>query len=625
VTTEKPGFLEELKRRHVWRVAIAYAVSGWVLVQIATQVFPFFDIPNWTVRLVVVLIVVGFPIALILAWIYEITPHGVRRTEAGESPQARAELHHRSVGRKLDTIIIAVLLVAMALVGWRLYAVLSHAGKADVARRNPATAAPRRTAALRPTAAATEATVPSNSVAVLPFANESGKPDERFFSDGLSDDLINALSQFGGLKVISRNSAFQFRDSKDSSTEIGRLLGVAHLLEGSVQRANNEVRITATLVNASDGSIVWSQRYDKPYKDLFALQDAITGAVADALKAKLLLAPGAVVQSDQPPSGSVAAFVAFQHGNAYVALNSESGFRRAIPAYEEAVRLDPNYAAAYAKLSMPWLVLGKSFMGGTQALEAFEHARAAVDTALRLDPSSANAHFARAQLLLNADMNWTGAENEARRALQLAPNNAAMQFNFANVSATMGRLQRATELTHRALDRDPLHADWYYWLGAYLTSLGRLDAARQALDTAISLQPNASVFHLQLAIVQIQRGDAEAALSAARQEPPGMWRDIAVAQALQIGKDPARADAALKALIDKQADIAAVQIAETYALRRDPDDMFKWLDRAWLQHDAGLVYLLYDPLILRYRADPRFAGFCRKIGLPVTTDAVAMQ
>ena len=315
MASDKPGFFDELKRRHVWRMAIAYAVAGWLIVQIATQVFPFFNVPDWGVRLVVILVVIGFPVAVAWAWIFELTPEGIRRTASADSPEARPERETRQIGRKLNSVIVAILILAVALLGWRVL-VLRRAPAPAVAKAAIATTPFARSsvaAVAKPSALAdasplpATAAIPAKSVAVLPFANESGKSVEQFFSDGLSDDLITALSQFAGLKVISRNSAFQFRDSHDSSARIGKLLGVAHLLEGSVQRAGDAVRITAALVNASDGRILWSQRYDKPYKDLFALQDAITKAVAGALKAKLLTTNGAVVQSDRPPSGNLEA------------------------------------------------------------------------------------------------------------------------------------------------------------------------------------------------------------------------------------------------------------------------------------------------------------------------------
>jgi TolB-like protein/Tfp pilus assembly protein PilF len=625
VASDKPGFLEELKRRHVVRVAIAYAVAGWLLVQVATQVFPFFNVPNWAVRLVVILLAIGFPVAVAFAWIYELTPEGIRRTEAADSPGARSEHANRQIGRKLNTLIIAVLVLAVALLGWRLYAVRHQSSSTvQLAAASPV-AAPAASVAKPPAPAVPAQTISEKSVAVLPFANE-GEKSEQFFSDGLSEDLITALSQFAGLKVISRNSAFQFRDSKDTSAEIGKLLGVAHLLEGSVQRAGDEVRITATLVNAADGTVLWTQRYDKPYKDLFALQDDITHSVADALKAKLLTAPGAVVQSDRPPSGNLAAYAAYQHGMAYLALGTEASERQAIKAYTEAIRLDPKYAAAYAQLSRSWKGLAVQFpSGAAEIAQARDAARQASATALKLDPDSSLAHLAHADLLAQVDMDWAGAEAEYRRTLQLAPNDAAAQYGLANALAVQGQCRRAVDLIRQALARDPRHANWYNWLSVYLAGLEQPDEAKQAIETAITLQPGAAVFHEQLAVTEILRGDAKAALAAAQQETDPAWREIALALALQIGPDHTAADAALAKLIKDHAGDSAYQIAQVYALRRDPDNTFKWLDRAWANRDPGVSNLLLDPFILRYRNDPRFAAFCKKAGLPTTTDAVAMK
>jgi serine/threonine-protein kinase len=243
---------------------------------------------------------------------------------------------------------------------------------------------------------------------------------------------------------------------------------------------------------------------------------------------------------------------------------------------------------------------------------------------MRADPNSWLAHNARARLLAQADMDWRGAAVAAQRALQLAPNDAAARFGVAYALASLGQVRKAASQTRQALDSDPRHGSWYNWLGSYLAALGDLDAARQALETSIGLSPAAADFHEQLVIVDILRGDAKGALAAAEQEPSGVWRDISLALALQAGPDRAAADAALKRLIGEQSGSAAYQIAEVYALRRDPDNTFKWLDRAFANRDAGLEYLLYDPLILHYRNDPRFAAFCEKVGLPTTTDAVAM-
>ncbi len=529
-------------------------------------------------------------------------PEPVVVTEVGIRGLAplRVPVDRRSaarVGRPRTAFLVALALVAL----------LGIAAAAWFARRAPAPP------------------IPEKSIAVLPFANESGDPGQQFFSDGLSENLINALSQFDGLKVISRNSAFQFRDSKDTAARIGRALGVAHLLEGTVQRAGGEVRITATLVNAADGSTLWSDHYDRPYKDLFALQDDITHAVATALQAKLLTSPGAVVQSERPPGGSVAAYIAYQHGLAYDKLATEQGSRQAIAAYGEAIRIDPQYAAAYAQMAGSWVSMAAQFLGGAQAADAFAQARRAARKALALDPDLSLAHQAQAALLQLADRDWRGAEAEARRALQLAPNDPQAKFGLAYISPALGQVRRAAELTRQALRVDPRHSRWYEWLSYYLAGTGHLDEARQAAHTAISLQPDAASNYEQLAIIEILRGDPAAALAAARREPPGVWHDAAMALALQVGSDRAAADAALKKLVAGHAGDAAYQIAQVYALRRDPDAMFKWLDRAWDNHDGGIMLVLSDPMILRYRDDPRFAALCARVGVPDTTDAVAMN
>lgn len=468
------------------------------------------------------------------------------------------------------------------------------------------------------------AAIPQKSVAVLPFANATGAQGQQFFSDGLSEDLITALSQFNGLKVISRDSAFRFRNSKDTAAEIGHLLGVAHLLEGSVQRQGDEVQINVALVNAADGSVLWSQRYDKPYTDLFALQDAITGAVAGVLKAKLLNVPGEVVQNNRPPSESVAAWTALQQGEDYFDVGSQAGTRKAIAAYREAIQIDPHYTAAYAALSNALQRQATVFANRAATYQMMLEARAAAKTAIELDPASAVAHVAYANWLVST-MDWRAALPQAREAVQLAPHDAVAVTALGYVLAALGQNREAASLQQRALVDNPLNADGFNDLSVYFSALGETALARKAIATAIALRPVAADQHEGLTIVEIQQGDAQAALTAAGKETDPAWREIALALALQVGPDRASANAALNKLIADHASDAAYQVAEVYALRRDPDAMFEWLDRAWSNRDPGIAQLLGDPFILRYRQDPRFAAFCKKAGLPATTDAVAMK
>jgi len=466
----------------------------------------------------------------------------------------------------------------------------------------------------------TVSTGPPNSIAVLPLANESGDPTQQYFSDGLSEDLITALSQFAGLKVIGRTSSFKFRDSKEDSRSIGTKLGAAHLLEGSVRRAGDVVRVSTELINALDGSTLWSARYDRPYKDLFALQDDITRAVATALKAKLLLAENAAAQTDRPPSGNLEAYNRLLQGRFYDARDNEAGERKAIEEFIATTQLDPRYALAWASLSGALTSLGEQWLDGTAAQKVYAEARAAANKALTLEPDLAAAHGAHGLVLRIADFDWRGAEAEYRRSLELAPNVASLKFSLANQLATVGQVEKAIELTRAALATEPLRSSWYEWLAMDLLGLNRLDESEAAIRKAIELQPHAEGYYQALTMIVIQRGDANAALAAAQQEPAGVWQDIALAMARQIGGDPAVADAALKNLIDKHAAIAAYNIAEVYALRSDADKTFEWLERAWSIRDPGITSLLNDPFILRYKDDPRFSAFCRKVGLPTPAE-----
>jgi TolB-like protein len=482
-----------------------------------------------------------------------------------------------------------------------------------------------RSASIR-SAAGSAATIapPPQSIAVLPLVNESGEPSQQYFSDGISEDLITALSQFQGLKVIGRTSAFHFRDSKEDSRSIGAKLGVAHLLEGSMRRSGEMVRVSAELIDTTDGSTQWSERYDRPYKDLFALQDEITGAVVVALRAKLLPGAHALAQSDRPPSGSLEAYNALLQGRFYFGRETEADLRKAIEYYTQATLLDPRYAFAWSGLSRAWTKFSGDFLGGAPAQEAYAKARATADRALALSPDLAAAHLAQGSLLMTSDFDWRGGEAEYRRALTLAPNDGAAQASLGNALANLGELEQAIELLRQAIVTEPLRANSYGSISYYLSALNRLDEAERAASKAIELQPTPQ-FHAALTLIEIKRGHAQAALTAAQHEPPGIWQDVVLAYARQIGTDRSAADAALRNLIDKDANLAAYQIAAVYALRNDAKATFEWLDRAWSNRDPGIHTLLFDPFILRYRDDPRFAAFCRKVGLPMPGEVPARK
>jgi TolB-like protein len=597
--TDKATFFAELKRRNVLHAATFYAASAWLIVQIATQVFPFFHIDEWVVRWIVIAAAIGFPFAMAFSWFYEWTPHGIQR-ESEVAPDASVT---RETGKKMERWTIAILgLVVVLLLADRF--VLHKDAPTGITV--PAVAA-----------------IIDKSIAVLPLTNESGDKDQQYFSDGLSENLIVTLSQFSGLKVIGRNSSFQFRDTKDDSHTIGAKLGVATLLEGSVQRAGDAVRISAELIRAVDGSTIWTQSYDRPYKDLFALQDEITQSVAGALKTKLLMNENAAAQTDRPPGGNLDAYSAYLLGRQYEEQSTEAGLRKALAQYAEAAHLDPHYALAWAAAARTGTWLSGEYLGGAEAAKVNAQAHLAAETALQLDPDLAAAHEARGELLSSVDFDWKSAETEFRRAVQLVPNSQANE-GYGVLLAANGHPDQAAAQTRQALTTDPMRAVSYMLLSRYLAALGRFDESGQAIRKALALQPASGIFDASLTINDVYHGDATAALADAQRALPGLWRDFALAMATQIGTDRATADASLKLIIDKHSDGMAFQIAQVYAVRRDPDKTFEWLDRAWANRDPGLQFLLVDPFILRYQGDPRFAAFCAKIGLPTTTSGKAL-
>lgn len=488
-----------------------------------------------------------------------------------------------------------------------LLAVLAFAGWTWWPRATPATAP----------ATTTVAPTLERSIAVLPLTNASNDPAQQFFSDGLSENLINALTEFEGLKVVGRISAFQFHDSKDDSATIGRKLGVAYLLNGSVQRADDVVRINASLTRVADGSTLWAEHYDRPYKDLFALQDEIASAVAGALQAKLLSPGTAAIHDDRPPSGNIDAYSAYLQGLKHW---HDEDFPKAAEFMTQAVQLDPGYAVAWADLSGSWSTVA-TFWDEPPAV-AREHmriARLAADKALQLAPGLGSAHAARAYLLFY-NFDYSGALAECRRAVQLAPDDAMVLNGCGYTLAGIGKLREAIRLREHLLSIEPLYTVNYFQYAQLLMATGRLDEAAKYLRIAEGLPQPERAPYLNIALL---RGDVKTAQDfAGSQASP--WREMDLAIAAQISPDRAAADAALANVLASKAwaNTSPFLIAQAYALRDDPDRTVEWLERAPAH---GKLFMLTDPLILRFRKDPRLIAFCERIGLPPPDSSEALS
>src|SRR6476660_5013088 len=462
--------------------------------------------------------------------------------------------------------------------------------------------------------------VVEKSIAVLPLVNSTGDPANEYFSDGMSEEFISSLSRLQELKVIGRTSSFQFKGKTDDSKTIGEKLGVYYLLEGSVRKSADRVRIAVALIKSGDGANVWSETYDRELKDIFAVQSEIAGAVAKELKVALLGNNAQTAQLSTAPTPSnqnVEAYNALLQGNFYSNRRTGEDTRKAIGYYEEAIRLDPRYALAYAKLAIAAGSLVNNYGGITtkEGQQAIAKARALAKRALALDPNLADSHLAQGVVLMNNDFKFAEAEAEYRRALELAPQNAAVTSNLATLIAVLGRLDEAVALKQQAIALDPLRAASHVGLATNLTALGRYDEAEAALRKGIELQPRAAGNYYKLAVIQILRGKPGPAVEVAKQETDPFWRTYTLALAQFANGERAEADAALKKLIAEDADDSGSQIASVYALRKEPEKMFEWLEHAWITHDFGVTELLYNPFLRAYKDDPRFIAFAQKIGV----------
>ena len=580
------NFFAELKRRHVYRVAIAYAVVAWLLIQVATQVFPFFEIPTWIVRLVVMATILGFPIALIIAWAFEMTPEGLKRADE----VAPNEYVPRWSTRRFVALIISVAILAAGVPLVRL-------------SRSKPTFLSLGTAA---------SAVPQKSIAVLPLLNEGGNRSDEYFSDGLSEELIVALAQVKGLKVIGRSSSFRFKDKKEDSKSIGEKLGVSTLLEGTVRKNGDRVRIVAELVNAADGSELWSGTFDRELKDIFALQAEIAEAIATSLKLTLL---GTEDNSAKTvATKSVEAHNAFLQGHFYFQRRDLEGYLKAVSFFEQAIQLDPGYALAYAERSQAWTWIGD--LSGDRQKESWSKAIDDGERAVAIEAKLAEGHAALGWARFFAEWRFEEGLTELRRAQQLAPWNPATNDLLAPVVVYLGQFQEAEKLARQATERDPLAYQARQSLARLLFVQGKLDEAESAARKAVELQPTAAGSHRWQVFVAIERGDGEAAVYEATLEPNERYRHFELALAYYVLGDRSAADAALAELVARDRDVMAYQIAEVYAWRNETDKAFEWLKISLDNHDTGLLSLLIDPLIRSLRSDSRYSEILAKVGLP---------
>ncbi len=575
------NFFVELKRRNVYKVAIAYGVVAWLLIQIATQVFPFFEIPNWTVRLVVLLIAIGFPIALIIAWAFELTPEGLKRTEVADvAPAARSP--HRA------WIYVVIIAGAMS-VG------LFFLGRYTASTRS----------------AGSE--VREKSIAVLPFENLSGSPENAYFTDGIQEEILTRLAKIADLKVISRTSTARYKSSSDNLRQIAKQLGVANILEGTVQKAADRVRVNVQLIKAETDAHLWAETYDRKLTDIFSVESDIAKAIADTLQAKLSGSEKHAIAAQ--PTENTEAHEFYLKGRYFWNKRTGPDLRRAIDYFKQAIDKDPKYGLAYAGLADSYTLLSAYGAGSPQ--ESFPLAKTAAQKALELDDTLAEAHTSLGQILLFYDLDLVGSSKEFERAIALNPNYAtAHHWYGVGPPLAVGEFDRAIAELRRAQQLDPLSLIINADLGVAFTTAQRYDEAITQLRKTIEMDPRFYYAHWNLGVALELKGELREALAeykkaAELDDDPIVLGLIAHAYA-KLGER----DQALKLLAELQ-QVAAHRyvpfstFAGIYMALGEKDKAIDYLERAY--RDRALSNIKVDPMLDPLRGDPRFEALVAKI------------
>src|SRR5256712_1563807 len=450
-------FFTELKRRNVYKVAVAYAVVAWLLIQVATQVFPFFEVPNWAVRLVVLLLVIGFPVALILAWAFEITPEGIKRAEDVDLNQSIT----RRTGRKLDFLIIAVLLLVIAVFAYQRF---GPGQKMAVA-------------------------TPEKSIAVLPFENRSEDKANAYFADGIQDEILTRLAKIADLKVISRTSTQHYKSAPENLSEIARQFSVAHIVEGSVQKSGDSVRVNVQLIKAANDSHLWADTFDRKLTDIFSVESEVAKAIADQLRAKLTGQEEQVITAK--PTDNIQAYDAYLRGLAYSLKAGilSANLLGAQKYLREAVRLDPKFALGWALLSY---VEARGYLTATlqPTVALREEARRAAETALTLQPNLGEAVWAKGFYHYACLKDYDTAVRYFEQARRFLPNSSRIPESLAYVARRRGQWDQSASYFNEAARLDPPHASLLTVHATNYQCLRRFPAALRKLDQVLNITPD---------------------------------------------------------------------------------------------------------------------------------------
>ncbi|MDZ4730852.1 MAG: FlgO family outer membrane protein [Xanthomonadales bacterium] len=491
---EKTGFIEELKRRNVVRVGVAYLVSAWLLLQLADIVLENISAPQWIMQVFMLALGIGLPIALIFAWAFELTPEGIKR----EKDVDRSQSITPKTGRKLDFVIIGVMAVVIVLL------LVDRFTGSETSTSDPVGSRLAADQHLnREQGSLLQADKPpAKSIAVLPFVNMSEDANNEFFSDGISEEILNALAKVTDLKVAGRTSSFAFKGQNQDLREIGAALNVSHILEGSVRKAGNRVRVTAQLIKVDDGYHIWSENYDRELDDIFAIQDEISASILQELKAHLI-----GEQTTKVARTDTEAYELYLLAGQRIYERNQASLQMASDLLGDAIGIDPGYAPAYAQLGIATMLLSSDNYGSLPTDEAFSKAKALFDRALELDPQQAEAMAGMGLYEMNAQLDYDKSVDWLERALAINPNLTNASVWLAISLSTQGELKRNVEILQQTFAHDPLHPPTFNNLAQELSMQGRTDEAMENLENLQRFMPSSASLSSTIGRVQVFAGN----------------------------------------------------------------------------------------------------------------------
>lgn len=587
------SLFNELKRRNVFRVAAAYIVTAWLVIQVVETIFPAFGFTDAAVRYVVIAFAIGLAPVVIFSWAFEITPEGLRK----EADLDREALIPSRAGKQLDRVIMVVLALALGYFAFDKFVLTPQRQAKQLAEATQEARQEGHSEAL-------VQAYGDKSIAVLPFVDMSTDKDQEYMSDGIAEELLNLLAKVPDLRVISRSSSFAYKGEKIDIPEVARKLNVGHILEGSVRKAGEQLRITVQLIEARSDTHLWSQTYDRKLDNIFEIQDEIAAAVVEALKVNLI---GAVPKARMTDREAYTLVLRARHIWNRRAPGDEE---KAMEFYQRALDIDPGYAPAWAGLSVAIAV--QALNGRIPRDSGFAKAREAIETALSLDPGSSDVHVRMGQAYLRDD-NGPAASREFQRALELDPNNPlALGAMATYVSWRNGRTEEALELFKKAATIDPLAAIWPGNLSSLLIKLGRLDEAEEAALKALELGPG-SIFQENLATVYFLRHEYENALELFESLPESASRAFNLTVTYHAMGRQAESDAELQQLGASHERDVPFLLAMAHASRGEADAAFEWLERTFDTRRLRIDQLEFEPFLENLHEDPRWEALLRRL------------